>query len=53
MLVLTVRKNGNLIITVDGKEIRLMNLSPHRVKLGIRAPREVAAIREEARKVAV
>ena len=46
MLVLT-RKLGEGIVIGDGVEVKVVEVSGHRVKLGIAAPAEVPIHREE------
>jgi carbon storage regulator len=42
------RRPGEVIRIGDNVEIEVMECGPHRVKLGVRAPREVAVWRAEA-----
>jgi len=46
VLVLT-RRRGESIILGDNVEVRVLELSRHQVKLGIRAPRSVPVFRKE------
>jgi carbon storage regulator len=41
------RKTGESLLIGDAIEIEVIELSPSRVKLGIRAPREVLILRKE------
>ena len=43
------RRAGESIRIGDDVEIEVIDCGPHRVKLGIRAPREVPVIRNEVR----
>ena len=49
MLVLTRRKNEQLVITLGGQTVfvRVLEIANDRVRLGIVAPKEVAVHREE------
>jgi carbon storage regulator len=46
MLVIS-RRPGESIVIADGIEIEVLETGHHRVKLGIRAPREIAVLRKE------
>jgi carbon storage regulator len=43
------RHAGQAIVVGDDVEIEVIECGPHRVKLGIRAPREIVVARREAR----
>ena len=43
------RHAGQSILIGDGIEIQIIECAPHRVKLGISAPKEVAVMRGEVR----
>ena len=52
MLVLR-RKAGETIAIGDGIEVSVIEISPTRVKLGIKAPREISVLRKETIAVAI
>lgn len=41
------RRVGETILIGDAIEVEILEASPHRVKLGIKAPREVSVLRKE------
>ncbi len=43
------RRRGEVIVIGDGVEIEILDISPTQVKVGIRAPKEVAVFRKEIR----
>jgi carbon storage regulator len=43
------RRAGESILIADDIEIEILETTPTRVKLGIKAPREVAVLRKEVR----
>jgi carbon storage regulator len=48
MLVIS-RRAGESILIADGIEIEVLEPGPTRVKLGIRAPKDIAVLRKEVR----
>jgi carbon storage regulator len=43
------RRRGEVIVIGDGVEIEILDISPTQVKVGIRAPKEIAVFRKEIR----